>query len=311
MLASSAMLAIVGSYRGCRWAPMLWASLATLQAPPFVLLLAFVWARRVLAGPLPRSAGDATLAAAPALASPLFFYLYFGTPSLIARESAHLSNLSASRTLDLLLDLNLGLVAYMPVTVALFALAAAAALWRAPRAPWDAVLLAATALMAVTTTANGNWNHGTVGPSRYAVWLLPMVCFLVVRLADQAPAGRGPLLTTALALAIAVQATVVVGKGATLAEPDYHRHSDLARLVLRYRPGWYNPDHQVFEARATRGDASGPWIYEDAGRCRKALVRARPRHLRELRHVCGSIPPADLPWLEGGGGPGEWRYVNY
>jgi hypothetical protein len=39
----------------------------------------------------------------------------------------------------------------------------------------------ALALVAVASTGAANWNHGTVGPSRYGLWLLP---FLFVLLAE-------------------------------------------------------------------------------------------------------------------------------
>jgi hypothetical protein len=312
LIASCATLSLVGSYRGLRRAPILWAALATLQAPPFVLLLCFVAARRLAQEPSLRTLAGVALAAAPVLLSPVFFYWHFGTPSLIARESTHLSNLSAARALELLLDLDLGLLPYLPVLVGLFLAAVAAVAWRARRQPWDLGLLAVLVLMGVLTTLNGNWNSGTIGPSRYAIWLLPVAAFLVARMADGAPPRAWPALRAALAAAVVVQAAVVLAKGGPVADSDYQRHSYAARLVLRHAPAWYNPSFPIFQGRATAGagGTEGPFVYADAGGCRKALARPRPRHERELRRLCGGLPAGAEEWF-GRAPADQWRYLDY
>lgn len=311
MIASCATLSLVGAYRGLRWAPIFWAALAGLQAPPFAILLAVVWARRVVEGPRPASLLTASLAASPVLVSPLFFYWHFGTPSLIARESTHLSNLSAERALELLLDLNLGLLPYMPVVVGLFVLASAALLLRARREPGDLALLVCLVAMAFATTLNGNWNSGTVGPSRYALWLLPIVIFLVARLGELSARRWRRALPVAVALSLVTQAAVVLAKGGTVADTDYLSHSYAARFVLHHAPAWYNPSFPVFQGRANAGDADGPYVYTDSAGCRKALARPRPRHARELSRLCGFIPAGHEAWFERAGSPREWRYVDY
>jgi len=310
MTAACVVLSLVGAYRGLRHAPILWAALAALQTPPVVLLAALLWLRTCLADRRPRNILISSMGASTALLSPAFFYWRFGTPSLIARESTSLSNLSPSRALELLLDLNIGVLPYVPVTVLLFGVAAVLVLVRARRAPWDAALLVVLVLMALACTATGNWNHGTIGPSRYTLWLMPLLLFLVARLGE----GLSPLwakaYSGAIGVAIVTQAIVVLGKGGLAAEPDYLRHSYAARLVLRYAPALYNPSFPIFVTRTTHDVAERPrpTIYLDGGVCRKAL--ARQPHAAELRRICGSIPSRYDEWFAEAG-PREWRYVNY
>jgi hypothetical protein len=198
----------------------------------------------------------------------------------------------------------------MPVTVLLFGVAAVLVLIRARRAPWDAALLAVLVLMALACTATGNWNHGTIGPSRYTLWLMPLLLLLAARLGE----GLSPLWTRAysraVGVAIVTQAVVVLAKGGLAAKADYLQHSYAARLVLRYAPALYNPSFPIFVARTTHdvAETPRPSIYVDRGVCRKAL--ARPPHAAELRRVCGAIPPAYEEWFAEAG-PREWRYVNY
>jgi hypothetical protein len=310
MTAACVVLSLVGAQRGLRRAPILWAALGALQTPPVVLLAALLWLRACLADLRPRNVLTSSLAASTALLSPAFFYWRFGTPSLIARESTSLSNISPSRALEMLFDLNLGLLPYMPVTVLLFGVAAVLVLIRARRAPWDAALLAVLVLMALACTATGNWNHGTIGPSRYTLWFMPLLLFLVTRLGEGLSPGLAKAYSGAVGLAVVTQAIVVLAKGGLVAEADYLEHSYAARLVLRHAPALYNPSFPVFVARTTHDVAATPRpsIYVDGGACRKALVR--PPHAADLRRVCGSIPSVYDRWFAEAS-PREWRYVNY
>jgi hypothetical protein len=310
MTSACVVLSLAGAHRGLKRAPVFWAALGALQTSPVVLLAALLWLRACLADRRLRNVLASSLAASTALLSPAFFYWRFGTPSLIARESTSLSNLSPSRALELLLDLNLGLLPYMPVTVLLFAVAVAAAILRWRRAPWDAALFLVLVLMALACTATGNWNHGMIGPSRYTLWLVPLVLFLVARLGEGLSPPWARAYSGAVGLAVATQAVVVAAKGGLVAKTDHLEHSYAALLVLRHAPALYNPSFPVFVARTTHdvAETPRPTIYMDGGACRKALVR--PPHAAELRRICGSIPSRYDEWFAEAS-PREWRYVDY
>ena len=314
MTAACVTLSLAALHRARHVAAALWAALGSLQSPPLVFLLLLVWLTSASRDRRPRSLAAVTLAASLAAVAPLFYWAHFGTPSLLAREAANVSNLSAGRALELLFDLNLGLAPYLPLTVLLFVLASVRAFGRVRAMPFDAALVASIVAMAFASTPTGNWNHGTIGPSRYGVWLLPAVVFLVIRLGESL---RGRAVTAAFAgaivLAAASQAAIVLAKGGPLAEPDYLEHSWAARLALRHAPWSYHPSPSVFAARTVHRPLSGPAlaVYSADGSCRKALVRPRPEDEAELMRRCGSIPDAARAWFAEPSDPDEWRYLDY
>ncbi len=286
-----------------------WAALASLQSPPLVILVALLWVDALRRRPGLRAAATATLGASLCLLSPLFYLWRFGTPSLVARESASPANLSLGRAAQLFVDPDIGLVRAMPIAVLLLAVAVLIAFVRIRTLPFEAGLAGAIALMALSSTATDNWNHGTIGPSRYAVWLVACVLFLVVRMAETAPPRVRVVLFVAGLAAAGTQAVFVAAKGGPLARPDDLEHSLAARLVLRYAPALYQPDAAVFAAR-TLGQPPSPVglvVYQENGRCRKAL--ARPGDEAELRARCGAVPESSRSFFASSGvGP---RYVDY
>jgi hypothetical protein len=238
-----------------------------------------------------------------------FFYRHFGTPSVIAQQGASLHDLSLRKTLELFFDLNLGLLPYVPV--ALLALVAGVVTSLVRRSPGLDLAAAGVLLpMAALCTATTNWNHGTTGPSRYAVWMVPFVYAGLLawrrRLGGAEPTRAYAML---LAAAVATQAAIVLGRGGPLAHPDYFEQSAAARFVLRHAPGLYNPSHEIFVARTlhtpahARTELAGPVVYRDGGQCRKAW--ARPEDLAALAVECGRAP------RPGGGSVDGWSYVDF
>ena len=137
--------------------------------------------------------------------------------------------MSVFRALELLVDPNLGLLPYVPLTLALALVLALVRLARrrteSEERPKIAWLLAAVALVALASTGAANWNHGTVGPSRYGLWLLP---FLFVLLAEalEGSSGRGRRVVLPLAvLAALTQGAIALARGGVHAPEDYTRHS--------------------------------------------------------------------------------------
>jgi hypothetical protein len=309
MTVAAVTLSLAGRYAGRPLTALLWAALASLQSPPFVVLLALLWIDAVAAQPRLGRVWRATLAAAPALLSPLFYLWRFGTPSLLARESASTAYLSPARAVQLFVDPEIGLVRAMPVIVVLLVVVVFVAAARARRMPFEAGLALAIGLMALASTPTANWNHGTIGPSRYAVWLVPCVLFLVVVVAERAaPAARAAAFA-ALWAALVSDLAITAAKGGPLARPDDLQHSTAARLLLRHAPALYRSEPAVFAPR-TLGEptpAPGLVVYEDGGRCRKALARAGD--LAELRLRCGALPQSARALVTSG--PGAQRYVDY
>ena len=177
-----ATLALVAGARGASGVATLCAAVASIQNPPLALLAVFEALRPALArtvGPPSRARVWAlVLAAGLALASPLFFLAQFSTPNLAAYETAGAHAMGIGKALGLMLDPELGLVRYAPLTVALLAVLVVGAV-RRPSRRVEGALVVVLALMMLLCSATGNWNHGTTGPSRYVVWMFPVIAYLL------------------------------------------------------------------------------------------------------------------------------------
>ncbi|HET9314812.1 MAG TPA: hypothetical protein VFQ51_04445 [Vicinamibacteria bacterium] len=295
-------------------ASLVCAAVASWQAPPLFLLVILLWARTVApavrSGDI-RSAALTTAAALPMALPPAFYLALFGTPNLAARQSfMRVSDLSVRRALDLALDLDVGLLPHTPGVMALAALALALGLARGRWRDLEAQLLATAAAVALAATLNPNWNNATSGPSRYAVWALPLVLWAVA-----SPAARGYRPAT-VSVACALQVAILAARGGPLARTDYLEHSYAARVVLDRWPALYSPTHEIFVERTTGREQDfppPPFIYRDDGRCRKALLRIR--FAEALESECGPIPsgqrgrffprPADTEARN------AWAYVSW
>jgi hypothetical protein len=319
---------LVLRHDGRRTATVLAMALASLQAAPLALAAALFWAegawaaRRPGREPRVRSVGRLTLALTPVLLPTLFYLAAFGHPSPLVLAGAYdRRHMSVFRALELLVDPNLGLLPYVPLTLALaFVLALVRLAKRRTEPdgrPNPAWLLAAIALVALASTGAANWNHGTVGPSRYGLWLLP---FLFVLLAEalEGSAARGRRLALPLAvLAALTQGAIVLDRGGVHTPEDYTRHSVVARAVLDRWPALYGPTPKVFvertEGREINPDEplKEPVVHRSAAGCRKAWVQKR--HLPEVTVSCGGPPTGgpDFRELKAHQGPDAWADMSW
>lgn len=314
-----ATLALVAGSRGASGVATLCAAVASIQNPPLALLAVFEALRPTLARTVgPQSRGGVwalVLAAGLAIASPLFFLTQFSTPNLAAYETAGAHAMGIGKALGLIFDPELGLVRYAPFTVALLvALVVVAA--RRPSRRVEGALVAVLAFMMLLCSATGNWNHGTTGPSRYVVWMFPLMASLLTMgpTAADLMARRARTWRALLAAAVLAQVVAAVARGGVQSPLDYLDHSRMARAILDRWPAAYDPDVEVFRERTahTEADLDGPFIHERDGRCRKAL--ARWKHADTLRARCGPLPDAVRPFFESRPPKEEksrWVYVDY
>jgi len=312
---SLVVIALVAMRREFWHVSVFCAALASVQNPPLVLLAAFLWLRAVFrrGGGLSRLctlSASLTLAAAPYL----FYALKYGVPNLIVdRGLAGSAFMSFGKGVELLLDLNIGMLPYIPVTLVLFFWQVGRALLPSVRSWLAFQLLGLLLAMMWLCTATWNWNHGTSGPSRYVIWMLPVVYFVasglhVAPAASGSPTGGASL---GLGLAVASQVIIVLARGGMIPRQDYHEHSYLARLTLRCCPSLYNPSYEVFAARTLHHSDpfKGPVVYKDHGFCRKAL--AKGDHRSALEGLCGSIPKDAASFFDDPENSRKWTYVNY
>jgi hypothetical protein len=303
----------------CAWSAgrhglaVLAASTSAMQCPPLALLAALLW---IASATRDRRAGHLLRLAACGLpiALPYAFNLWaFGTPSVIADESVQLARMGGRRAAELLLDPNIGLVRAAPVTLAL-AIAALVRLTTGGRRRAAVLGLAAVAVgIALTCSGMSNWNHGTSGPSRYALWIYPLLVAIVCVHGNE---QRSSLWSTVAWVAVFSQAALFVARGGFAPPPDHLTHSSAAAIVLARWPALYSPSAEIFVERTVhedRGEAGGDLVlYEAGGACRKAL--AQKRHAQELLARCGREPAEFTRFRRSvarDGGRDTWTYVDY
>lgn len=270
------------------------ASLAALQNQALVFLVALLALRGLASRPRSwRSTVGILAGAAVSLLCPLHFWTHFGRASLIASSSLVPNG---RRMLELLLDLNIGALPYLPVTLLLYFGVTAWALWAEGRRALEAqVAVALAGLLAICSTVE-NWNHGTFGPSRYVIWICPLLfmpLLLRAHLLWRRSWTRVLLLTV-----VATQAWVTVGGLTHRPKPfptfmNNHEHSKLARWVLAHAPSLYRPDFAVFCERTlgAGGPCLDPTVFRIKGQCRKAALTCAG--LDALIAQCGA--PHDRP----------------
>jgi hypothetical protein len=286
-------IALLEDDRGRSGRSVLAASLAAMQNPPLLLLVGVLGLRALIKKRSASSLARVLIASLPAVAPLAFYYWKFGVPSLIGKEAADSHLISLRRFLELFLDPNIGLLWALPLTLPLFAwtLVGGAGAEKRGIALRNGLILA---VMALSATATLNWNHGTTGPSRYTVWMLPLLFQGILPASFEASRLLAPALLT--------QALVVLLHGGPEARPDYLQHSIVARAILRVAPHLYTPTPEIFVERTlhTEGAPQGPVVYRSGEGCLKAY--ARPQDADLLRSVCG-----------GPGTPrgGDWSYVDF
>ena len=180
-------------------------------------------------------------------AIPVAFTLWhFGEPSLLA-PYADPSKISWGRTLNMLTDLNQGLLPFVPVLLIAVPLGVIAAVRRGDW--WWLPAVAAVTAMAVTMQMQVNWNSDGRGMLRYLVWMIPPLAWV---------AARGP--TGWLAWAALGGAAVIHGGVLAFDAPpreQYGEHRRLARWVLTEHPTWYDPDPEIFVERQSGPEVVG------------------------------------------------------
>jgi hypothetical protein len=298
------------------------AALAATQNPPLVFLVAWLAVRGVMRSRRrARECGLLALCALPAIVPFAFFAAHFGTASLIGSKATSWDNLSVRRAGELFFDLNVGMLPYLPVALAMFVGAVVRDLALERRATWAIQCAVVLFVLALACTPTYLWNHGTTGPSRYVIWMLPLVFVAITRGLD---GPRRRLHAAATGAAIAFQATMVVAYGGLTPPLTQTSHTYVARFVLRHLPSLYNPSYEIFAVRTshrmpeiTYRPGAGytaslpptPIVFMDGERCRKALAAAGDGKALSAR--CGGVPERDADFFADPHNHSRLTYIDY
>lgn len=287
--------------REYRWAALC-AALASTQNPPVVLLLGLILVLSALQAWQDRDAVPlvpVAAAASFALLPTVFNLLAMRTTNPIVGSFGFMGffrAMSPQRTADLFLDLNMGLLPFVPLLLLLSLAVPLIAMRRRRWIPAAAVLTAVA--MASTSSIVDNWNSATEGIMRYGTWILPLLIWAVVEGTEPARLLERRLLAAAVAVQAAFVAFAIL-PGATVPigplQSGYVRHGAVARFVLEHAPAMYSPEPDTFVERTIGSELAGgvdpnmpalPVVYTANGRAFKAL--ARPSDLPALAARLGT-----------------------
>lgn len=223
-------------------AAVLFAALAATQNPALVLLVAAIaghasWsavrAREWRGIPLLVAAGSV------ALLPMAFYFALFGAPNLIQHSGmASLDFVTPGKITDFFLSLDQGLLPYVPIPLALGVLALIRAVIRLD---WWALARAAIVMAAVVVTATTiEWNSDAIGLRRHAMWILPIIVWLIVDLGSDSKR-----LARAVPAIIAAQMLVAA---AWVFPPGMSQHTPLCEYALGHFT-WIEPVPDAFAPR--------------------------------------------------------------
>jgi hypothetical protein len=177
-----------------------------------------------------------------------FYWINFGTPSLIAGGSGSFANLqfiTFPKIISLFLDLNFGMIVYVPLL--LFAIVFLVV----KRKPAAIIGCLALVVTAVICTTQENWNCGMEYIHRYAIWLLPILI-----MSSLAYFTQMKLKSFNIHLAILFVTTGIITFTCLAKHEDgnYLKIGPLTNVVLAVSPSLYNPPPDVFAERVLGGE---------------------------------------------------------
>jgi hypothetical protein len=287
-------------------ASILFAVIASFQNQVLALYVFYLFLKSVFSSPHKiKNFIQYGLLSALVLLPNAFYYLTFGRFNPLSGATA-MANISPFRVFELFFDLNLGLLRYIPIALLLFFGIIIFRTYKEGVFNGGLQILIVTIALLTACTATENWNHGTSGPSRYVIWILPFIFYVLVINLETL---RAKSLKVIFLSALAVQVIIVVSAGPVVHEEDYLKHSAAAEFVLNRFPFIYNPSFEIFGERTqhSESDWGNPTIYKRDGKCRKALVTCDG--LNTLKSVCGEGDRNFQEFCRSH--KGEWFYVNY
>jgi len=238
----------------------------------------------------------------------IFYLLSFGTFHPL-NAAASLKNISAFRVFELFFDLNIGLLPYLPLSLLLFLGIVLFQSYQHKGFVFELQIFLLIIALDMICSATDNWNHGTSGPSRYAIYMLPFLSFvLVINLQSfwKSIVSKGLLLT-----AVFLQLSIVASNGFFIHEEDYLKHSSAARFVLKRFPVLYNPSFEIFCERTqnSESDCGNPTIFRKNKECKKALLTCEG--LPALQSLCNNTDKRLEDLCKTKTKKDQWFYVNY
>ena len=238
--------------------------ICALQNPPAAVMIPIIFVSqldhwlKLPALAKSKLVGQFALAGSGSLLPFAFYFVFFGSSSLVVREGyMQSSNIDFSRLYSLLFDLNQGMVVGAGWIMGLMGLVISTRLFScvSPSHPsgihqvvyredW---LLAAMLLMAIGVLPQVNWNSGQSVFTRYVLWLcMPLIVWTVYQW-ERIDLGRWWL---HLVVVLQLCTVYLFGGFANVDEmSSYVQHKRVPSAVLNRAPWAYNPEPEIFAER--------------------------------------------------------------
>lgn len=196
------------------------------------------------------------LCSLPLLLSPLFYWINYSTPNLIAKiGGSKLEFINFGKFLSYFFDLNQGAIVYSGLLLLVFLWLVVKNLVLKKFKYFELVII--SILMILSSLTAPNWNCGQTHVLRYVVWLYPLIVFYVaysVNFTKQKLLGY---------ILIANMFILCCANSWFDGTEIFLQHNRLAQTVLSRYPYLYNPQHDIFVLRTLHkpGHATYPVVY--------------------------------------------------
>lgn len=300
------------------FAAILVVSLAANQNLPIILLavfylLYFLYENREKGLAIIKKAIPFLAIMGLSLISVIFYYLNYSTFNLIVKIGAASPKLfSLGRALELFFDPNIGLLSYATglvlVTsgIIIHGVYNLYLFFRKKSKDLDFSLkvlgvTVATLVMGIIASGSTNWNHGTEGPSRYALWIVLPVCIylLLIFLPKLNDLFRKKSMFFSISLLCFVL-LFSVSYFFPAENKSFLDNTTLGKFILTNFPAFYNPSEEIFAERVAHRedvpDTEGIIYAIGEGNCRKALITDYQGNADKLEPVCKKKPKIDTCW---------------
>ncbi len=227
---------------------VLCSSLASLQNPPIgVLSLALIllgW--RYYSYKFKCAIWLITISSISLLPYIYSLYFFHTTNPQMYIGAASFSFISMERVLSIFVDLNSGIIVYIPLIliISMILVPYSIAIQKDFRLLliWGVILA-----LAIASTTTINWNCGMMYIFRYVVWIIPLL-FVIVSLITEYTSNY--VVTLILLIALVSTGGITVGCLMDHRGDNYLTFNPLSKSVMAVCPSLYNPDYEIFGERS-------------------------------------------------------------